>query len=620
MSQIRVPLLRPLALSLLLALAPSAFAAGGAPGTPATGGSGQHDGDRSDRFIVRWRDPSTLRASPAMRTQALQRALRASGLAAADAGLHARTLRRTASGSDVVMLSRRLDRAEAASLLRAFAGDPAIAHAERDVLLHHDGRDRIVMRGRPARAAAGTNADAPDDPYYAQYQWHFHDVVGGIGTPAAWNSATGSGVVVAVIDTGITAHSDLDANVLDGYDFISDAFVSRRDSDARAPGAADLGDWNDDPAQCPVSDSSWHGTHVTGTVAEVTGNGEGMAGVAHDAKVLPVRALGRCGGYLSDIADAVVWASGGTVDGVPANATPAEVINMSLGGGGQCAAGSEMQLAIDAANANGSTVVVAAGNDGADAGFYTPASCDGVVTVGATRITGGRTDYSNFGDVVDLAAPGGGGMVDGNPGGYVWQAWHDSATAPVEGAETYVGYTGTSMASPHVAAVAALVQSVAETPLAPDAMRELLVESVRPFPVSIPSGTPIGAGIVDAAAAVAAVQPPCEGEDCGPAASPIVDGVPVRNLSGATGDALLFALEVPAGASHLDILSYGGMGDVTLLASRGVEPGEDDAQHRSARPGNNETIRVAAPQAGTWYIKLVGAASFRGVTLQARLR
>jgi len=421
-----------------------------------------------------------------------------------------------------------------------------------------------------------------------------------------------------VLDTGITAHGDLDANVLEGYDFITDAFVSRRGSDARAPGAADLGDWNDDPQQCPLSDSSWHGTHVTGTVAEVTDNGIGMAGVAHDAKVLPVRVLGRCGGYLSDIADAVVWASGGTVDGVPANAAPAEVINMSLGGGGACTAGSQMQLAIDAAVANGSTVVVAAGNANADAAGFTPASCAGVVTVGATRITGGRADYSNYGETIELAAPGGGGFADGNPGGYVWQAWHDSPTGPVDGAETYVGYTGTSMAAPHVAGVAALVQGVAGTPLTPVQLQALLVDSARPFPVTIPGGTPLGAGILDAEAAIAALVPPCEGEDCEPEAAPIVNGVPVRNLAGAAGAALLFALEVPAGVERLNFLSYGGMGDVTMLVSHGVEPFADDADYRSARPGNNETIRIAAPAAGTWYVKLVGVSRFERVTLQAR--
>ena len=610
---------RVLAVSLSLALSLSATCAlaggGGGDDTPRADLAALRDGVGYDRFIVRYRDDQRVRASVQKRVQALQSALDRGGVPA-----RLQHLRSTATGGDVIVASSALDRVDAARLLRAFTADPAVAHAEPDVMLRHAGVDRVVAPAAATRRgpAAVLPAGNPDDEYYAQYQWHLHDVVGGINAPAAWDNASGEGVVVAVLDTGITAHGDLDANMLQGYDFITDAFVSRRGSDARAPGAADLGDWNDDPQQCPLSDSSWHGTHVTGTVAEVTDNGIGMAGVAHDAKVLPVRVLGRCGGYLSDIADAVVWASGGTVDGVPANAAPAEVINMSLGGGGACTAGSQMQLAIDAAVANGSTVVVAAGNANADAAGFTPASCAGVVTVGATRITGGRADYSNYGETIELAAPGGGGFADGNPGGYVWQAWHDSPTGPVDGAETYVGYTGTSMAAPHVAGVAALVQGVAGTPLTPVQLQALLVDSARPFPVTIPGGTPLGAGILDAEAAIAALVPPCEGEDCDPDAAPIVNGVPVRNLAGAAGDALLFALEVPAGVERLNFLSYGGMGDVTMLVSHAVEPFTDDADYRSARPGNNETIRIAAPAAGTWYVKLVGVSRFERVTLQAR--
>ncbi len=127
-------------------------------------------------------------------------------------------------------------------------------------------------------------------------------------------------------------------------------------------------------------------------MAEATNNGVGMAGVAPKASILPVRVVGRCGGYSSDIADAIVWASGGTVEGVPANTNPAEVINISLGGGGPC--DSATQLAINGAVSRGTTVVVAAGNDGDDAANHSPASCNNTITVGATRITGGVTYYS----------------------------------------------------------------------------------------------------------------------------------------------------------------------------------------------------------------------------------
>ena len=166
-------------------------------------------------------------------------------------------------------------------------------------------------------------------------------------------------------------------------------------------------------------------------MAELTNNATGMAGVAHNARVLPVRVLGRCGGLTSDIADAIVWASGGTVAGVPANANPAEVINLSLGGSGACPA--VYQDAINGAVSRGTTVVVAAGNSSANAANFRPANCPNVISVGATRVNGGITSYSTWGAPVDLSAPGGGGSVDGNPNG-VWQNWYNGLTTPTSGA------------------------------------------------------------------------------------------------------------------------------------------------------------------------------------------
>ncbi|GAB2608319.1 S8 family peptidase [Novilysobacter erysipheiresistens] len=599
-----------LAAAVLLGLSAPLAMAGNSTPLPVADATSALAADRQehDRFIVRYREGSPQRHDTQRLVQSLQQVVARSGLVGG-AGLSVRHVRSLALGGDVVEVSRPLDRVSAAALMRSIATDPAVAHVEPDILLSHT--------GLPARVSP---AMVPDDELYAQYQWHLHSATGGIRAPAAWDATSGEGVVVAVLDTGITDHEDLDGNVLEGYDFITDTFLSRRETDERVAGAHDYGDWNDDPTQCPVSPSSFHGSHVAGTVAETTGNGIGMAGVAHDARVLPVRVLGRCGGYLSDIADAVVWASGGSVDGVPDNANPAEVINMSLSGAAACGAESTMQLAIDAAIANGTTVVVAAGNDNADVGGFTPASCASVVTVGATRIGGGRAGYSNYGSRVDLSGPGGGGSADGNPGGYVWQSINDSATSPELGTPTYGGMAGTSMAAPHVAGVVALVQSVAETPLAPDEMRALLKDTARPFPVEIPAGTPVGSGILDAQAAVAAVAEPCEGDECEPVpeATPISNRVPVTGLAGGVDEAQLFSIEVPAGASGLSFISYGGSGDVSLLVSFGAEPTQDAADFSSARPGNNETIRIATPQVGTYYVKVVGVKAFAAVTLQAR--
>nr|WP_263858584.1 S8 family peptidase [Coralloluteibacterium stylophorae] len=466
----------------------------------------------------------------------------------------------------------------------------------------------------------------PNDNYYQQYQWHLHDAIGGIGAESAWETSTGEGVVVAVLDTGITAHPDMDANMLEGYDFITDAFVSRRDSDERVPGAADLGDWNPVANECyagsPVTDSSWHGTHTAGTVAELTDNATGMAGVAHDAKVLPVRVLGRCGGYTSDIADAIVWASGGEVDGVPTNASPAEVINMSLGGGGAC--DTLTQDAINGAVSRGTVVVVAAGNQGQDAANHSPASCANVINVGATGITGIKAYYSNYGNLVDLSAPGG-GVTDGNPDGYVWQAINSGATVPED--PTYGGMAGTSMAAPHVAGIVALIQSAVEVPKTPAEIEAILKESARAF-ASAPS-QPMGAGIVDAPAALALAldgggEEPCEPGEPGCEEEPPIDSTPITSgqvvtgLSGVAGTEGLYRIEVPAGMRNLNVLTYGGTGDVSVYVSRGSEPGADEHDWASTRPGTNETVRVANPEAGVYYVKVVGESLYARVNLQAR--
>ena len=217
--------------------------------------------------------------------------------------------------------------------------------------------------------------------------------------------------MVAVIDTGYRPHADLTGRFVQGYDFIWDPEVAN-DGDGRDADARDPGDWitSADAASvtfagCPVENSSWHGTHVAGTIAANTNNGVGVAGVNWQAKILPVRVLGKCGGYTSDIVDGMRWAAGLTVSGVPANANPAKVLNISLGGSGTCSMAE--QSAVNDINATGAVIVVAAGNSDADAAAFTPSSCDGVIVVGATDKSGTRAYYSNYGSIVDISAPGG---------------------------------------------------------------------------------------------------------------------------------------------------------------------------------------------------------------------
>ncbi|MBD7922576.1 S8 family serine peptidase [Xanthomonas sp. CFBP 8703] len=606
--------------------ASSAFAAGAASlpvKQPAK--AAPADAQTSSRIVVRYNTGSAAASDRSAKLSAVQSAVTRASLGgsngisrAAAASVRAEYVRTLGVGADLIRLSGKLSKADVDKVVAEIAADPAVKYAQVDVKL---------QRTELPKATLEQPQLVPNDPLYAQYQWHLSSATGGINSPAAWDVSKGDGVVVAVLDTGILPnHPDVAVNLLQGYDFISDAETSRRPTDARVPGALDYGDWVENDNECYAGslaeDSSWHGSHVAGTVAEATNNGVGMAGVAPNATVLPVRVLGKCGGYLSDIADAITWASGGTVAGVPANANPAEVINMSLGGSGTC--DTLYQDAINGAVARGTTVVVAAGNSAGNAANFRPASCANVIAVGATRITGGIAYYSNYGAAVDLSGPGGGGSVDGNPGGFVWQNGYTGATTPTSGNYTYMGMGGTSMASPHVAAVAALVQSAViaagNAPLTPAALETLLKQTARPFPVSIPTSTPIGTGIVDAKAALdKALEVPCDPqtEECAPPATALTNKVAVAGLTGAAGNEVLYSFEAEAGAV-LSFLTYGGSGNVSLYVSFDKEPSTTSYDAKSARPGNNETVRFTAPQAGTYYVKLVGTSSYSGVSLVAR--
>lgn len=432
----------------------------------------------TDRLIIKYRR-GLSEAAAATSTDRVKLHRQAQDVAVRR-GLRLQWLPGGALGVQVMRLERRTALADVQQLAQAImAADANVEYAEPDRIL------------RPLFT--------PNDSQYAQ-QWHYFETTGGINLPAAWDKSTGAGVVVAVIDTGYRPHADLAANILPGYDFISDMFVANdgdgRDSDARDPGDAVLA------GECgggyPSQDetSSWHGTHVAGTVAAVSNNGDGVAGAAYGATVLPVRVLGKCGGYTSDIAAGIVWASGGSVSGVPANANPARVINMSLGGSGACDITS--QNAIKAARSRGTVVVVAAGNSNANAANFSPASCKGVVTVAATNRSGGRSFYSNYGMVVAVAAPG--GDMRSSAANGILSTLNSGATTP--GADSYAYYQGTSMATPQVAAVAALMLQK-NASLSPDEVAARLKSSARAFPAACGQ---CGAGIVDASAAVDAAM------------------------------------------------------------------------------------------------------------------
>lgn len=304
----------------------------------------------SDRFIITYTEGSrasqainsaqtygtnVLDTLPAEDRDAINRA--ASTVSATVEGVSAHSLSTVGVDLDVELTSEQVGQ-----FVAAFGGDTGVEAVEPE--LH------MTLLGE----------NAPNDEYYS-YQWDMASDGYGVDAEDAWSHSTGKGVTVAVVDTGVlTDHPDLRDQVVPGYDFISDPSRSH-DGDGRDADPYDAGD-NVVAEECgagsPATDSSWHGSHVAGTIAASTNNSTGVSGVAPDAKVLPVRVLGSCGGTGTDIIDALTWASGGHVNGVPDNENPAQVINMSLGGPGFCPV--YYQRAIDAAVERGSVVVVAA--------------------------------------------------------------------------------------------------------------------------------------------------------------------------------------------------------------------------------------------------------------------
>ncbi len=440
--------------------------------------SGLSNNEPVDGFIVTYRKGSSSKLSVATQQRSLdQAASTAFGRAKSLTLKHDRTL---GIGSELVQASRPLDRAEAETLMRQIATNPDVEFVEPNIHLYPN--------------------LTPNDTFF-NLQYGFQSGVGGSNADQAWNLGfLGAGKIVAVIDTGYRPHVDLNANVINGYDFITNV-ATANDSNGRDASALDPGDWTV-AGQCyagsPASNSSWHGTHVAGTVAAVTNNAAGVAGMAFKAKVLAVRALGRCGGTLADIADAITWSSGGVVAGVPAvGANKAHVINMSLGGGGVCTAASAMNLAINGAISRGTTVVVAAGNSNANVSGFTPAGCpgpggttNGLIVVGATDSLAKKASFSNYGALVDVSAPG------------VSIASTLNAGTTVPGADNYVYYSGTSMASPHVAGLVALMQSRPTVDCSPARIETLIKTWIKPFAVPAPPVGTMGTGIINAFTAV----------------------------------------------------------------------------------------------------------------------
>ena len=493
-------------------------------------------GGTTGRVIVMFRpDAKVLEATTlpgangAARARAAVLSKRAGVALTAGAEVAARMQVIKAAGMASDALARRL--AADADVLFAVPDERARAHAvPNDPLFHAEPR-----------------ADGP-----ASGQWYLRapegEVVSSIDVGRAWDVTTGSpGIVVAVLDTGVHfEHPDLrtvgtGGNLLPGYDMVSDTDIAN-DGDARDPDAADPGDWITQADIAPggplegcdegPTDSSWHGTQVAGVIAAMTDNGIGMASVARTVRVLPVRVLGKCGGFDSDIIAGMRWAAGLSVPGVPANPTPARVINLSLGSSGSCSLA--YRAALGEIAVTGTVVVASAGNAAGHA-VGRPANCDGVIGVAALRHVGTKVGFSSLGREVALSAPGGNcvNIETGSPCLYpILTTSNDGATTP--GASTYTDSfritVGTSFTAPIVAGTAALMLAVRPT-LSPAQVRSFLQGTTRPFAAggvpTVPactsprfdaSGEPVdqlecrcttatcGAGMLDAGSAVRAAQ------------------------------------------------------------------------------------------------------------------
>lgn len=422
------------------------------------------------------------------------------------------TLQRSISAQlHVVLTDRGLSQTEMRQLIEQLQRDPLVEYAE------------IDPRIKPQFV--------PNDPLYGSRQWNLQPPgpgrEGGANLPGAWDVARGAvapgqGVVVAVVDTGLRPHVDLASRLLPGYDFISDADIAN-DLDAQWDSdASDPGDWislqDSEKAEfsgCAVSPSSWHGTMMAGTIAAVTGNSLGIAGMAPGARLLPVRVFGKCGGYLSDAITGVYWAVGlelpslpDSMRAPPLNPYPARVINLSMAAPGVCSAA--FQEAVDRVRAKGAVVVAATGNQDdtqADKALSQPANCKGVIAVTAHTRRGDLAYYANGSASTTLSAPGGGFGLNQllNDGDAITSLGNSGLTSPLS--DNYGEVRGTSIAAAHVSGLVALLLGM-QANLSPDQIRVVLTRSARAYPAGsyCQTSAVCGAGMLDAEAAVRWLQ------------------------------------------------------------------------------------------------------------------
>lgn len=390
---------------------------------------------------------------------------------ASDAGLVPSSQRAIGDRLQVLHFEQPLSGEALGAALRQLRQQPEVAAVTPDVLLQR----RDVQ---------------PNDPYYT-LQWHLKTPLPGrpaaINLPPAWGQTTGSDVTVAVLDTGIVkSHPDLAGRFWEGpagtggYDFVTNRVINgvstSGDGDGWDDDPSDPGDWvtaSDSAALgCPISDSSWHGTFITGQLSALTNNGTGVAGINWSNKVLPVRVAGKCGALLSDVLAGLQWAAGFPVNGVPGNPHPARILNFSFGDSQPC--DPVTQSVVSGITNAGALLVVAGGNE--NGALTRPADCTRVLSVGAVQQDGLKTWYSNYGPALGLVAPGGDGsnitdLTD------IYSTSNDGTQGP--GTNSYGYKLGTSFSTPLVSGVASLMLSV-NPALTPADLITRLRAGVRP--------------------------------------------------------------------------------------------------------------------------------------------
>lgn len=503
----------------------------------------------------------------------------------------------------------------------AVGGDPALAERLNTLLAIKalQRRDDVVHASPNYRRTINV---VPADEFVG-LQWHYP----AISLPAAWDLSQGSaGVIVGVIDTGVLLdHPDFAGKLTPGYDFISSAF-NANDGDGIDPNPNDPGDLINGGS------SSFHGTHVAGTVGAATDNTTGVAGAGWNVRIMPLRALGRQGGSEFDITQAVRYAAGLANDSGTVPAEPADIINLSLGGPGFSQSSQDLYNQV---RAEGVIVVAAAGNSSTDVPSF-PAAYDGVISVSAVDINQRLASYSNFGSTIDLAAPGGSTNTDVNGDGFgdgVLSAIGDDS-GPGATQFTYAFLQGTSMAAPHVAGVVALMRSVFPG-LSPSQLDSLIVAGAISDDLGASGRDDLfGHGLINAFAAVVTALDASGGDLPGP--TPVLIATPaalnfgvtldtqtITVSNGGTGDLVVDSVAIEPAVGWLSVSAQGtdvnGVGTYQVRVDRsGLDIGTFQANVLLDSNGGGITVPVimqvssggtGAGNAGNQFILLIEAAS-----------